>query len=145
VSPILNYTTEVPVARTVHEIQGLLAKAGARSIVADYDAGGAVVGLSFSVETPHGMRGYALPVQTKRVLAVLERDRVKPRYASTEQADRVGWRILKDWVEAQLALLRTEMVTLDQVMLPYMATGDGRTVYDLYLDQQLALPEGDRT
>jgi hypothetical protein len=141
--PILNYTTKVPVSRTVGEIQGLLVKAGARSIMADYDGAGTVVGLSFAVESPLGLQGYTLPVRTERVLAVLERDRVEPRYSTAEQSERVACRILKDWIEAQLALLRTEMVTLDQVMLPYMRTDDGRTVYDLYLDRQLALPKGD--
>jgi hypothetical protein len=32
------------------------------------------------------------------------------------------------------------MVTFDQVMLPYMVDADGKTVYELYRDQQLALP-----
>ncbi len=52
----------------------------------------------------------------------------------------MAWRILKHWAKAQLAIIRTDIVTLDQVMLPYMRGDDGRTVYDLYRDQQLALP-----
>lgn len=46
-------------------------------------------------------------------------------------------RIAKDWLEAQLAILATEMVTFDQVMLPYMRALDGRTMWELYLDEQL--------
>ena len=34
------------------------------------------------------------------------------------------------------------MVTLDQVMLPYMQGDNGQTVYELYRDQQLALGTG---
>jgi hypothetical protein len=141
--PLLNYTTSVSVTRTVGQVQGLLVEAGARSIMADYDDVGNVTGLSFAVQGPMGLQGYRLPVQTDRVLAVLQRDRVPARFQTPEHAERVSWRILKDWVEAQLALLRTEMVTLDQVMLPYMTADDGRTVYELYLEQQLALPAGD--
>jgi hypothetical protein len=137
---LLNYTTGVPVSRTIGQVQGILVEAGARAIMAEYDDGGRVTGMSFSVETPFGQRGYTLPVRTERVLAVLERDRVSPKYRTPEHAERVAWRILKDWIEAQVALLRTEMVTLDQVMLPYMHGDDGRTVYELYLDRQLALP-----
>lgn len=33
--------------------------------------------------------------------------------------------------------MATEMVTFDQVMLPYMRTLDGRSMWDLYLDNQL--------
>jgi hypothetical protein len=141
--PLLNYTTQVSVTRTVGHIQGLLVESGARAIMAEYSPDGAVVGMSFKVETPHGPRAYTLPVRAERVLAVLTREKVPQRYRTPEHAERVAWRILKDWVEAQLALLKTEMVTLDQVMLPYMATPDGRTVYDLYVDRQLSLPAGD--
>jgi hypothetical protein len=141
--PLLNYTTSVAVTRTVGQVQGLLVEAGARAIMAQYDPVGNVTGLSFAVEGPMGLQHYALPVQTDRARAVLQRDKVPARYQTPEHAERVAWRILKDWVEAQLALLRTEMVTLDQVMLPYMQADDGRTVYELYLDQQLALTAGE--
>jgi len=79
-------------------------------------------------------------VQSDRVHKVLRADRtVAPRYKTVEQAERVAWRIMKDWLEAQLAIIATEMVTLDQVFLPYMQGDDGRTVYELYLDHQLAI------
>jgi len=141
--PILNYTTSVATNRTVGQIQGLLVEAGARAIMAEYDDVGNTTGMSFAVITPFGKQGYTLPVRTERVLAVLQRDKVARRYCTPEHAERVAWRILKDWIEAQLALLRTEMVTLDQVMLPYMRTSDGKTVYELYLDDRLALPAGE--
>lgn len=142
--PLLNYTTEVPAMRTIGAVQALLVEAGARSIQTDYDSIGNPVGLAFMVETMHGPRGFKLPVQAHHVLAVLRKDKkVAPRYKTQEQAERVAWRIVKDWLEAQLAIIKTEMVTLDQVMLPYMSTGgDGRTVYELYVDDQLALPAG---
>lgn len=141
--PLLNYTTSVAVSRTVGQIQGLLVEAGARSIMADYDEVGNITGLSFAIQGPMGLQGYRLPARTDRTRSVLQREKVPTRYQTPEHAERVAWRILKDWVEAQLALLRTEMVTLDQVMLPYMTAADGRTVYELYLERQLALPAGD--
>ena len=142
--PLLNYTTTVAVGRTIGQVQGLLVEAGARSIQTDYDPVGRAVGLAFMVETMHGPRGFVLPVNAHRVLAVLQKDKEVPKRLQTaEQAERVAWRIVKDWLEAQLAIIRTEMVTLDQVMLPYMKGGDGRTVYELYVAQQLALPAGD--
>ena len=139
---LLNYTTTVPVSRTIGQIQGLLVEAGARSILTNYDTVGRPVGIAFAVETIVGLRQFTLPVAVHRVEAVLKREKVPPRYRTPEQAERVGWRILKDWVEAQLAIIRTEMVTLDQVMLPYMHGGDGRTVWELFSDHQLALGAG---
>jgi hypothetical protein len=80
-------------------------------------------------------------VESRRVEAVLRRDKVPTKFQTPEHAERVTWRIIKDWVEAQMALIRTEMVTLDQVMLPYMVDiTSGRTIFELYRDQQLALP-----
>ncbi len=140
--PLLNYTTEVPVARSLGHIQGLLVEAGARSIVTNYDEVGRAIGVAFGVHTAYGHRSFTLPVNTDRVLTVLKREKVAPRFRTPQQAERVAWRILKDWVEAQLAIIRTEMATLDQVMLPYMHDDDGRTVYELYRDRQLALPAG---
>lgn len=141
-SPLLNYTTTVPVSRTIGQVQGLLVEAGARSIMAHYDEVGRPTGMAFAVQTAYGMRTFTLPVNGHRVEAVLKREKVPPRYLTPEHAERVAWRILKDWVEAQLAIIRTEMASLDQVMLPYMQGDNGMTVYELYRDQQLALPAG---
>lgn len=138
--PLLNYTTSVPVNRTVAVLQGLLVEAGARSIATEYSLTGAPTAIAFTADTPLGSRAFVLPVNAKRVQAVLQRERVPPRYSTPEHAERVAWRILKDWAEAQLAIIRTEMVTLDQVMLPYMKAADGRSVYEMYRDDQLALP-----
>jgi hypothetical protein len=44
------------------------------------------------------------------------------------QAVRTAWRIVKDWVEAQMALVETQMVTTQQVFLPYAIMKDGRTL-----------------
>ena len=37
-------------------------------------------------------------------------------------------RILKDWVEAQMALPETGMVTMEEILLPSMLSG-GQTLY----------------
>jgi hypothetical protein len=139
--PLLNYTTEVAATKTIGEVQGLLVKAGARQIATEYDDDGRATGLAFGVVTQFGPRQFVLPVHPDKVLQVLERDGVKGKLATPEQAERVAWRIVKDWIEAQVAIIQTEMVTLDQVMLPYMRDGEsGATVWELYHDRQLALP-----
>lgn len=139
--PLLNYTTTVPVNRTIGNVQALLVEAGARSVSTNYDEAGRTVGMVFAVQTAYGMRQFVLPVKADRVLAVLKADKVPPKYLTPEHAERVAWRIVKDWLEAQLALIRAEQASLDQVMLPYMTDGNG-TVYELYVDRQLALGPG---
>ena len=57
-----------------------------------------------------------------------QRVMVTAQEARRQQATRTSWRILKDWVEAQMALLETGMVTMDEIFLPYMLSG-GQTFY----------------
>lgn len=47
-----------------------------------------------------------------------------------KQAAMTAWRILKDWVAAQLAIIETEMVVIEQVFLPYLLLDKDTTLYD---------------
>jgi hypothetical protein len=140
--PLLNYTTQVAAMKTVAEVQAKLAKAGAMETATSY-VEGRPVAVMFRAPTPFGPREYELPVDRDKVLAVLKQQpKVPARYVNPDQAERIAWRILKDWVEAQLAIIETAMVTIDQVMLPYMRTDDGRTVFDRYRSNQFTLTGG---
>jgi len=128
---LLNYTTEVPVEKSVAELQRILTKHGAQKLLIENDGSGNIVAFSFMIQTDRGLQGFKLPIEWERVLAVLKGQKVQPRYQTKEQALRVGWRILKDWTQAQLAIIETRMVTLDQVFLPYATADDGRTLYEV--------------
>jgi hypothetical protein len=141
VSPIANYTTIVPAAKSIGEIQKMLVAHGARQILLDYDQA-EPVGMAFIVATRFGDVPFRLPANIDRVQAVLNKQRVRSQ-VSLEQATRVAWRILKDWVRAQMAILETEMVSIDQVFLPYMQAGEkGKTLYEVMVDHRFQLPEG---
>jgi len=58
-----------------------------------------------------------------------------------EQAERVAWRIIKNWVDAQMAILETQMVQFDEIFLPYMLNSKGQTFFQMY--QQKQLTEGE--
>lgn len=47
---LLNYTTEIAVAKTVGEIIGILTAHGARAILQECDDKGAIAGLSFKID-----------------------------------------------------------------------------------------------
>lgn len=140
--PLLNYTTQISADKTVAEIQAILARAGALAIMTEYDAHAVLVGISFRIATPFGPTAYSLPCDVAAVNRILDKQmragKVPRRLVSNEQAARVGWRIIKDWVEAQLALVQTQMVTLDQVFLPYARTSSGETVYQRYIGAGMA-------
>lgn len=138
---LLNYTTSIEASKTVGEIQKILAAHGAKSILVDYDNEGLIEALSFMVVTPQGDAGIKLPVNPEAVLMVLSRQsrlgKVPKRYVSRPQAVRVAWRIIKDWVEAQMAILETEMVKMEQIFLPYVISKDGRTLYEVAVSSRL--------
>lgn len=138
--PLLNYTTKVDVYTTIGAIQGILVKHGAKKIMQGYDDDGHITALSFMVDTPAGARGIRLPANAASVQKVLEKQRVKCDY---EQAERVAWRIVKDWIEAQMAILESEMVQMDEIFLPYMIVNNaGQTLFERYRDNQLMLGDG---
>lgn len=144
---VLNYSTKVPAARTIGEVQAMLAAHGAARVAVDY-TGGKPSGITFSLTTVHGSRVFTLPVDVgamhRLLLAEDDAGRLKTGLVATrssrEQAERVAWRIIKDWVEVQLVLVQTEMAAMDQIFLPYLQidTG-GRTLYAAYRDRENVL------
>lgn len=148
-SPLLNYTTTVPAARSVGQIEGMLSAHGARSIVKQYDDEGQISGLSFAIARGELMLEFRVPVRPEAVLRVLDRQKQSNyrmrRTFTRSQAVMIAWRIAKDWVEAQMALLETEMVELEQIFLPYMVSSDGRTLYEIMAGRGfLMLKQGEK-
>ena len=128
--PLLNYTTTISTEKTSSEIQKKLAKAKAQAVLCEYDGNAVMKAMSFRIETTHGMIFFRLPANTHGVLKILKADdKVPNRLKNEEQAARVAWRILKDWVEAQLAIVDAELADMAEVFLPYAQGHDGQTIY----------------
>ena len=139
---ILNYTTTVDSFKTVSEIEYVLMKHKAKSIMKNYE-GESITGLSFLIDTGMQQIPVKLPVKIDECLKVLKQEkRENPRKQikdTREQAERVAWRILKDWIEAQMALLDIEMVRFEEIFLPYIETNTGRTIYERLEEKQFLL------
>ncbi len=132
---ILNYTTSIAAEKTASEIQAKLVAAKASAVMSEYE-NGVLARLSFKVTTIHGEHAFQLPANIDGVFKAMQRDPKVPRQSKTrEQAARVAWRIIKDWVEAQLAIIEADMATLPQVFLPYMQIGPDETVYSRFEKQ----------
>lgn len=128
--PILNYTTSISTEKTAAEIQKKLAQAKAQAILCEYDSHAVMCAMSFRIITEHGAIFFRLPANTEGVLRSLRANpKVPKKSKNSEQAARVAWRILKDWVEAQLAIVEAEMAELTEVFLPYAQDSSGKTVY----------------
>lgn len=137
---LLNYTTTIDIHKTLGEIQKSLVSHGARKLMYDYDGEGHIQALCFVIMTPDGERGIKLPANVSAIFEVLKQQKkagkikTNPDYS---QSERVAWRIIKDWIESQMAILESQMVQFEEVFLPYMINGKGQTFYQAYQQKQL--------
>ena len=84
------------------------------------------------------MQGFTLPAAVEGTLRVFAKQKVKP---DREQAERTAWRNVRDWVLAQIALIESCDVPIDEVFLPYLTNKNGQTLYQIYSSGQLLLTE----
>lgn len=136
---VKNYTSTVPVERTVARIEAALAKAGVTSLVKEYGPRAEVAALKFTIDVGHGHITIRLPVDVDKIASLMLDAAVKPgrvrrpRKAKVAgdflpQAERTAWKLMQDWVEVQLSLIAMRQADFVAVFLPYL--WDGRqTVY----------------
>lgn len=140
---ILNYTTTIDTFKTVSEIEYNLMKHKAKSIMKEFQ-GDSIVGLSFLIDTGYSQVPIKMPVKVEECLAVLRKEKrngAKNVKDTKEQAERVAWRILKDWDESQMALLDIEMVKMEEIFMPYIVDSKGQTLYEKLEQKQFLIEE----
>lgn len=153
--PIKNYSTAVSPTKTVGEISTLLVRKGARSIQQEYASDGSVIAVSFTMLVRSFPITFQLPANADGVAAVMLKENPwnyrrmggRPAYEQRirEQAKWTAWRILKDWIEAQLALIESGQVEAAQVFMPYaIHPGTGLTAWQQFQESaQLQLGAGE--
>lgn len=154
---LLNYTTKIDPDKTASEIAKILSMHGASAVMTEYDpVEGFVTALSFKIKLNEQQLSFKLPSDWHPVYEILIRGKKKPSSWGTGnrsvahwesehklQAVRTAWRIIKDWVEAQCALIETQMVSTAQVFLPYVIMRDGKTLAETVAQNpQFLLGEG---
>lgn len=128
--PILNYTTKIDSYKTIVEIQKVLATHGASKITTDNDASGNPIAVTFCIMFKEQLCAFALPCNFEGVLRAMKKSSKVPRSLCTEdQALRVGWRIVKDWIEAQMAIVEADLANMAEVFLPYAVMKNGQTLF----------------
>jgi hypothetical protein len=141
---LLNYTTKIDSLQSASEIEVMLIRHGAKSILKECDSG-KILALSFMVSTQAGDLPFRMPVNVQPVHEILKRQKAKGSKldASPEQAERVAWRILKDWTEAQMAIVETEMMRMEEVFFARIYNPiTGKTLFEAVKPQQFLLEKG---
>ncbi len=127
---ILNYTTNIDFEKTIGEISKCLRDHDADKVIVDYE-NKLPVAVTFCLTINGNTVGFRLPSNHTGVLKAMQNNRKVPRNKCTpEQAMRVSWRIVKDWVAAQLAIVEAQIADVAEVFLPYAVTKDGTTLYN---------------
>jgi hypothetical protein len=137
--PIRFYTTSVDADKTAREMQQILAQSDARRVAMDYDAEGKPTAVQFVLQ----LGGRPLPFRIEPDVVGMERalneDEDTPGEFDMGQARRVAWRIWKEWMNSVLAFRKTRQAHLEQLLLGFGVTPDGRTVHERLLDDRKLL------
>lgn len=128
---IKDYTTQKSPEETIGEIQQLLNKYEISAMMTEYD-GRQVSSVSFKIKIEGKDMGFKMPCNWRAVLQIFKDQgltNVRHKDKSLDnQAIRTAWRLIYHWVDAQLAMVEVNMVTIPQVFLPYTMMPDGRTL-----------------
>jgi len=136
-----NYSTTISVEKTITQIEQILRLFGATEIMKSYLADGSINYLAFRI----GESGYKLPANSEGILNILYSGKKQfNTEAQQQQAERVAWRIIKDWIHSQLSIIQSGQAQPDQVLLPYLFNGN-QTFYEAYKSGQLQLPAKEET
>lgn len=145
--PILNYTTKVSATRTASEIQSMLASKGAKRVSVDYDTQGDPSAVEFMIEIHEQPVWFKLPCNVDGVFKAMAREGsgIAKKLQNKPQAQRAAWRIVKDWIAVQLALVEANQVEMAEVFLPYVIDREGQSMYHRFKEtQQKQLAAGDQ-
>jgi hypothetical protein len=149
---IKNYTSEKPIDRIFAEMQQTLVTHGAKQISFEYGDDGRVHGVSFTIKVYDRFIPVKLPARVEKAQAVLKdqwqtgvisHKRGGEKTYGDDQAYRVAWRNILDWVQAQMALLEIGMAQMEEVFLPYMVTKTGETFFEATQRNDFQLTNGE--
>lgn len=108
--------------------QQALVNAGAAGVNYQF-IDGRIVGLLFSLKIGENRVDFKLPINWKNFQKVLKKEDNR-RADEDDYAYKVAWACTKDWIEAQMAFVESENVTVPQVFLPFAVAKDGQTLFE---------------
>lgn len=122
-----NYTSSVPVERSIMLIEKLLIDAGAVNINKAIDLQTKeITGIVFQIMVNNDPIVFKLPSKVDQCFKMMYKN-ISPRSAHRdsvkqnvfEQAKRTAWKLLFDWVSIQVSMIQIQQVEMLEVFLPY--------------------------
>jgi hypothetical protein len=128
---IKNYTSEVAFSTSLAKIQKLLVSAGAKNIMLSYDDSERCEAVAFVLPMDGKQLTFQLPARVDAIYNLLIAEFKRPTSTSytnaKNQAERTAWKILAEWVEIQITMIRLEQAEVLQVFFPFLT--DGKQTY----------------
>lgn len=129
-----NYTTRAPATESINKIKRLLIDFGASGIMEEYGASKNISGIAFILDINGYKLPFRLPAKVKETFTWLRK-----KYSSKsrndqellEQAERVCWKQMYEWVFIQLSLVELDQAEPLEVFFPYLFDKNkNETYYD---------------
>lgn len=121
-----NYTSRTPVNNIIKDITEILLDFGATGVGFDYKDG-YIKGIQFKINVMGGDKLVIVPCEWEKVKVLLSGPKSK---CPNDKAYRVAMANVRDWLDAQLAMMATNMVEFPQIFLPYMTNNEGKSLYE---------------
>lgn len=122
-----NYTSNVPVSKTISRIEELLSQNGAKAIGKNYE-NGKLTAITFQMTSGQTDFLVRLPANPDAVYEIMQEQCRRPRAGTyekiREQAERTAWKIQQDWLEIELTQIQLRQKELLQVFMPYVWLGN---------------------
>lgn len=117
---IKNYSTSIDVDKTIAEIEKLLVRHGIKQVFKEYDEHG-IAFLSFGIEYKNQIIPIRIPAKVEKIKEKLSKQvdmgRIGNKYNTIEQARRIGWRLILDWIDSQMTMVELEQKEMIEIFL----------------------------
>lgn len=120
---IASLATDVPVARSIQQIYGLIGRFNAREFTILHDVTThRPNGIAFTIADPHLASTSIIPVRvdapTEQLIKILRRERPRWELRAIEaQAERIAWRQVHDYIRSSLIAVQWGLLSLGEAFL----------------------------
>lgn len=127
---IRNKSSKLSTSESMGKIQQLLAESGATSVRIDYNNQSKPVSVSFLIMINHKPLEFRLSTNVNGLLEAMKRDKkVAKSLCNIEQAERTAWKNKLEWLELQMAEIKTGQANITELLLGYAVTSNGETAF----------------
>ena len=120
---VKNYTSQVPVTTSVARIEEMLVDFGADNILKGYREK-ALASIQFTLIINDNSSIFKIKAYPDIIEELLIAEYVRPTNKSYKQAglqaDRTAWKIVHDWVQIQLTMVRLEQMPIEEAFMTKM-------------------------